>query len=94
MPIRNRINTALSRMPIGRHKIKIGGTSSSSTFTIALSKLKKIAIVAMFMIDENIPHSPKFAGVYSCDKIGVTMIGNTYIIILLDESLAVFINNE
>lgn len=53
----------------------------------------KITIVAMVIIEENTPHSPKQVGEYRRDKIGVTMIGNTYMMILLEESLAVFITN-
>lgn len=53
----------------------------------------KITIVAIVIIEENTPHSPKQAGEYRRDKIGVTMIGNTYMMILLEESFAVFITN-
>lgn len=45
------------------------------------------------VMDEKTPHSPKLAGEYSRDNMGVTMIGNTYINKLLNDSLAVFINN-
>lgn len=61
---------------------------------MVFSKLRNKTIVAIVMVDENTPHSPKKAGEYSRDKIGVTMIGNTYIIKLLNDSLAVFINND
>lgn len=61
---------------------------------MVFSKLRNKTIVAIVMVDENTPHSPKQAGEYSRDKIGVTMIGNTYIIKLLNDSLAVFINND
>ena len=60
---------------------------------MVFSKLRNKTIVAIVMVDENTPHSPKQAGEYSRDKIGVTMIGNTYMMILLEESLAVFITN-
>lgn len=61
---------------------------------MVFSKLSNKTIVAIVMVDENTPHSPKQAGEYSRDKIGVTMIGNTYIIKLLNDSLAVFNNND
>ena len=44
--------------------------------------------------EENMPHSPNAEGPYRRDNIGVTTIGNTYIIILPTDNLAVFTNND
>jgi hypothetical protein len=47
--------------------------------------------VSIVIKDENTPHSPKESGEYRRDNIGVTTIGNKYMIILLKDILAVLI---
>lgn len=47
----------------------------------------------MAIKEEKTPHSPNGSGPYNRDKIGVTMIGNRYIRMLLNDILAVFRTN-
>lgn len=57
------------------------------------SKPKKILMLAIVMKEEKTPHSPNAEGVYRRVKIGVTMMGSRYMMILLTDILAVSLNN-
>ena len=87
-------NREITIRPIPPHSTNRFPTSSYSALTIILSILKNITIATIDVNEENIPHSPNAAGPYRRDNIGVTIIGNTYIIILLTDNLAVFTNND
>ena len=67
--------------------------SFSFACMITFSKPRKMPIDAIATKEENTPHSPKASGVYSRVKIGVTTIGNIYIIMLLRDIFAVFLTS-
>lgn len=62
----------------------------SSALTIVFSNPRKIPIVIIVIKEENTPHSPKGSGPYRRDNIGVTITGNRYMRMLLNDILAVF----
>lgn len=87
-------NREIAIRPIPLHSTNRFPSSSSSALTIILSILKNITMATIDVNEEKMPHSPNAVGPYRRDNIGVTIIGNTYIIILLTDNLAVFTNND
>ena len=60
---------------------------------MTFSKPRKSPMVVMATNDENTPHSPNDSGVYKRVRMGVTMMGSMYMIMLLTDILAVFLTS-
>lgn len=69
---------------------RIWGNCASLPWMMTFSKPRNKPMFTIVTNDEKTPHSPKASGVYRRVRIGVTIIGNIYMIMLLTEIFALF----